>query len=124
MLELTASFSDNLYTEMILEADRMPCLCKISRIFEIEFLVANPQVIGVVEDWNHRDIDMRVPAGAGGKYTHYSYGLISISKKETDRYIIENLSIFVLGMGWIEVIESREYTNIIEVEEPDWLKNM
>ena len=31
---------------------------------------------------------------------------------------------FVNGDGWVPVIENKEYIDIVEEEEPDWLKNM
>lgn len=78
---------------------------------------------GIVNEWNIKDIDERVPAGVGGKYTHYKHGLITISHQIDDLYIIESLKMFVRGEGWINVIENKEYVDLIEEEEPDWLKN-
>ncbi|WP_212511120.1 hypothetical protein [Acinetobacter seifertii] len=125
MLEVIVNFEDNLYTKKILEVNDIPCVCKISSTFEIEFLEAVPQVTGKVLNWNHKDIDARVPAGAGGEYIHDKFGMISISKLDKNLYIIEKLSMFELWSGgWIKVIENREYVDIIAEEEPDWLKNL
>lgn len=124
MLKVQIDFEDNLYTQMLLESEKVPCLCKISDNFYIDFLESVPQVTGRVLNWRHVDIDLRVPAGAGGKYLHYKYGLITISDKQGNIYIIEELEMFVLGGGWISVIKGRDYTNVPEVEEPDWLKNL
>jgi len=125
MLEVNVHFEDNLYTKKILEVNDIPCVCKISSTFEIEFLEAVPQVTGKVLNWTHKDIDARVPAGAGGDYTHYNFGIISISKLDNNLYIIEKLSMFDLWSGgWIKVIENREYVELIAEEEPDWLKNL
>lgn len=88
------------------------------------FLVTYPQVIGLVTGWEYKEIDLRVSADAGGEHLHYKYGLITISKLEDDLYIIENLSMFESGSGWLPVVESREYSHVPEVEEPDWLNNM
>jgi len=125
MLKILAEFEDNLYTEKLLEVEKVPCLCRISKIFEIDFLVANPQSTGIVTNWNHKDIDLRIPAGAGGKYTHYSYGLITLLKEQTGIYIIKNLEMFDLWEnGWKQIIQDCEYTDVPEVEEPDWLREL
>lgn len=125
MLEVIVNFEDNLYTKKILEVNDIPYVCKISSTFEIEFLEAVPQVTGKVLNWNHKDIDARVPAGAGGEYIHDKFGMISISNLDNNLYIIEKLSMFELwNGGWIKVIENREYVDIIAEEEPDWLKNL
>lgn len=124
MLIVKAAFADNLYTEMLLEVKDNPCLCKISNIFEIVFFESIPEVTGIVHNCNSVDIDNRVPAGAGGEYFHYKYGLITIAHQADDLYIIENLKMFVHGDGWVPVIENKEYVDIIEKEEPDWLKNI
>ncbi|MBZ6532280.1 hypothetical protein [Acinetobacter seifertii] len=125
MLEVIVNFEDNLYTKKILEVNDIPCVCKISSTFEIEFLEAVPQVTGKVLNWTHKDIDARVPAGTGGEYIHDKFGMISISKLDNNLYIIEKLCMFELWSGgWIKVIENREYVDIIAEEEPDWLKNL
>lgn len=124
MLEVEVDFPNNLYTQMILESEKVPCLCKISKGFFIDFLESYPQVTGKVLNWNFRDIDLRTPAGAGGEYLHYKYGLITISYKQDNVYIIDDLEMFSLGCGWGRIIENRNYADIPEVEEPDWLKNL
>ena len=35
MLEIEVNFPDNLYTTMMLETEKVPCLCKISKDFLI-----------------------------------------------------------------------------------------
>ncbi|HFF2653655.1 TPA: hypothetical protein ACGCCX_001525 [Acinetobacter nosocomialis] len=124
MLQVHAKFEDDLHTENMLKTSQIPCLCKIAEKFEIHFLVAYPQVTGFVTGWEYKEIDLRVSAGAGGEYLHYKYGLITLSKLEKDLYIIENLSMFESGSGWLPVVENREYSHVAEVEEPDWLKDL
>lgn len=124
MLIVKSPFADNLYTEMLLRVKDNPCLCKISDIFEIVFFETSPEVTGVVQNWNLVDLDRRVPAGAGGNYFHYKYGLITITHQENDLYVINSLKMFVHGDGWVPVIENKEYIDIVEEEEPGWLKNM
>ncbi|WP_151800064.1 hypothetical protein [Acinetobacter nosocomialis] len=124
MLEIEVNFPDNLYTQMIFESKKLPCLCKISKEFFIDFLVSHPQVSGKVLNWKFRDIDLRIPAGAGGEYLHYKYGLITISNKQDNIYIIDDLEMFALGFGWGKIIENRNYADVPKVEEPDWLKQL
>lgn len=124
MLEVEVDFPNNLYTQMILESEKVPCFCKISKDFLIDFLESYPQVTGKVLNWNFRDIELRTPAGAGGEYLHYKFGLITISYKQDNVYIIDDLEMFSLGWGWGKIIENRNYADIPEVEEPDWLKNL
>ena len=124
MLSVKVQFENNLYTKMLLETRDNPCLCKIYENFEIIFFESIPEMTGIVNEWNIKDIDERVPAGVGGKYIHYKHGLITISHQTDDLYIIESLKMFVRGEGWINVIENKEYVDLIEEEEPDWLKNL
>lgn len=124
MLQVQAKFEDDLHTENMLKTTQIPCLCKIAENFEIDFLVTYPLVTGIVTGWEYKEIDLRVSAGAGGEYLHYKYGLITISKLEDNLYIIENLSMFESVRGWLSVIENRMYSPVLEIEEPDWLKNM
>lgn len=124
MLEIEVDFPDNLYTTMMLETEKVPCLCKISKDFLIDFLESYPQVSGKVLNFNLRDIDLRTSAGAGGKYLHYKYGLITLSYKKDNIYIIDDLEMFARGSGWQKIIQNRNYADIPEVEEPDWLKNL
>jgi hypothetical protein len=124
MLQVQVKFVDDLHTENMLKTAQIPCLCKIAKNFEIVFLVAYPQVTGIVTGWDYKELALRVGAGAGGEYLHYNYGLLTISKLKDDSYIIENLSMFESGSGWLPVIENRQYSFVPEVEEPDWLKNM
>lgn len=124
MLIVKAQFEDNLYTEMILETIDNPCLCKISDKFEIVFLESIPETIGIVEKWDLRDIDLRIPAGVGGEYNHLKYGLITIKHQKEDLYIIQNLKMFVRGQGWMTLIENTQYTEIMVQDEPEWLKNL
>ena len=88
MLQVQAKFEDDLHTENMLKTSQIPCLCKIAEKFEIDFLVAYPQVTGLVIGWDYKEIDLRVSAGAGGEYLHYKYGLITISKLEDDLHKI------------------------------------
>lgn len=124
MLEVQVKFENNLYTEMMLETKRVPCLCRISDKFYIDFLESIPSVTGQVINWKLEDIDKRVPAAAGGKYLHHKYGLITLVHIRENIYVIETLEMFARGIGWVQIIDHREYAAIPKVEEPDWLKDL
>lgn len=86
---------------------------------------AFPQLTGIVLQWDQKDIDDRIAAGAGGEYTHHKFGQITISKLSADLYRIEKLSLFDLwDQGWITIIENRKFVELRIQEEPEWLKNM
>ena len=111
MLQVQAKFEDDLHTENMLKTSQIPCLCKIAEKFEIDFLVAYPQVTGLVIGWDYKEIDLRVSAGAGGEYLHYKYGLITISKLEDDLYIIENSIHSIVKIG--EKIKLKDNVQIL-----------
>ena len=68
MLQVQVKFVDDLHTENMLKTAQIPCLCKIAKNFEIDFLVAYPQVTGIVTGWDYKELALRVGAGAGGEY--------------------------------------------------------
>jgi hypothetical protein len=126
MLVLFAVLPTNIYAEEVLMSENVPCLCKVkfNDSFEIELLTIEPTVTGIVKGWTSDDIDARTPASVGGEYTHYKYGLITLSQIEENTFKIENLSMFLNFVGWRPIIENGEYTDPKQFwdEEPGWLK--
>lgn len=57
MLSVKVQFENNLYTKMLLETRDNPCLCKIYENFEIIFFESIPEMTGIVNEWNIKDID-------------------------------------------------------------------
>ena len=108
-MQLTIKLPDNLIVKDLLEKKNIPCLGKIKGLlFEIEFLYPLPQATGTVDGWTHEEIDERVPAGAGGEYTHYSFTQITLRSVGGDIYDVVDLSFFNFIRGWLPVLINGE----------------
>ncbi|WP_141261634.1 hypothetical protein [Komagataeibacter diospyri] len=108
-MKLRISFPDNFISEMTIDQKFVPCLCKISRDFEIEFRAPLQEVVGIVSEWDIELINERAPAGMGGKYTYYADGEISIERISDDMYRILDLKMFYPASGWRPVIKDGDY---------------
>lgn len=108
-MKLKIDFPKNMITDNLLRQERIPCLCKIARDFEICFSDTVPNSSGVVLEWDRGELELRAPAGAGGKYTHYSNGLITLGLNNDDFYEIVDLDMFYDNLGWCAVVRNREY---------------
>jgi len=108
-VRLEICFPKNMISEMLLENEKIPCICKISDKFEIYFSDTVPDVTGIVTDWDRKELELRAVAGAGGKYTHFSNSLITLNKIGDDSYNIIYLSIFYVNFGWCDVLIDGEY---------------
>jgi hypothetical protein len=64
-----------------------------------------PQAQGHVEGWTHKDIDARAPAGAGGEYTHYCFGMVTLNKTKEHLFNIVDLAFFSDTLGWFPVMD-------------------
>ncbi|MGR9229521.1 hypothetical protein [Rhizobium leguminosarum] len=107
-VELT--IAKNLLTETLLVQRGIPCLCRIRGLeFEIAFVDPLPAANGKVSDWDHKKIDERAPAGAGGKYTHYCFGTVSLTPLGDDKYEVVDLAFFNRSVGWCPIVIDREY---------------
>ncbi len=106
---LTIDFPQDLRTEALLQQVRIPCLCKVATEFAISFSVTVPPSEGVVSGWDRRELELRVVAGGGGEYTHYSQGLITLEAVGQGAYRIIDLEMFYTGFGWCAVIKDGEY---------------
>lgn len=114
-MKLKTEFPDNLNSEMLLSCKLIPCFCKISSVFEIEFNeIMQTNVTGLVEDWDIKEIDLRSPAGGGGKYIHYNYGLVTLNKIDRDIYNIVELRFFCSSVGWNSIVVNGMYGPIGE----------
>ncbi|WCM88098.1 hypothetical protein [Acidovorax sp. NCPPB 3576] len=123
---LNIVFPDNLIVEQLLALEGIPCLCKVKGgvSFEIEFVHPLPLASGFVENWNSRDIDRRSSAGAGGVYTHYCFGKITLKKIDEKKYEIINLDFFNRSLGWLGILANSELCEEYKSDEPDWLKEL
>lgn len=108
-MKLRIDFPKNMITQELLGQVRIPCLCKVSDKFEIHFFNTIPESDGVVEDWDRRELELRAVAGAGGQYTHYAHGLITIKGAPDGAFRIVDLEMFYTTFGWCPVIIDGEY---------------
>lgn len=106
---LTIDFPQDLRTEAMLQHVRIPCLCKVAADFAIAFAVTVPPSEGLVSGWDRRELELRAVAGAGGEYTHYSQGLITLEMIGERTYRIVDLEMFYTRFGWCAVIRDGEY---------------
>jgi hypothetical protein len=54
-MKLNINFPDNLITDELLRQERIPCLCKISKEFEISFSDTIPESSGIVSEWDRKE---------------------------------------------------------------------
>ncbi|WP_130732490.1 hypothetical protein [Komagataeibacter xylinus] len=113
-MKLKISFPENCISEIIIEQKFIPCLCKISHNFEIEFKVPLQPATGIVFEWDIGLIDERVPAGTGGQYLHYANGEISIVHISDDMYQILDLNMFYPSSGWRPVMKDGDYAHLMD----------
>lgn len=108
-MKLVIRFPQDMRTEQLLRQSRIPCLCKVSKDFEISFSDTVPASSGFVCDWDRREFELRAVAGGGGKYTHYANGLITLRKIGVDTYKIIDLEMFYTNFGWCAILKDGEY---------------
>ncbi|WP_075675003.1 hypothetical protein [Stenotrophomonas sp. TD3] len=119
-MKLRVSFPDNLASEDLINQERIPCLCKVADCFEVVIFDSSPEVTGVIEEWDRRELALRAVAGAGGKYSHYARGLITIRPVSLGLYDVIDLQFFYASMGWCPVIRDGEYAPPLSYEGDGW----
>ncbi|MBX9409448.1 hypothetical protein K5E40_27705 [Pseudomonas baetica] len=108
-MKLHIHFPDNLISDDLLRQQRIPCLCKVSKQFEISFSDTVPESSGIVSGWSREELERRAVAGAGGQYTHYANSLITLSKISEGLYQIIDLEMFYRSFGWCTVFRDGQY---------------
>lgn len=108
-MKLNIDFPDNMITDDLLKQQRIPCFCKVSTQFEIFFSDTFPESSGVVSDWDRREFELRAIAGAGGHYTHFANGLITLNKVGDGVFEIVDFEIFYRTFGWCAVLRNGNY---------------
>lgn len=108
-MNLNIAFPNNMVAGDLVRQERIPCMCKVAEDFEIHFSEIIPDTVGVVTGWDRRELEIRAPAGAGGEYTHYSFGMITIKEISLGIYKILELEMFNRSFGWCHVISGGEY---------------
>ena len=105
-MQLKIKLADNLIVQGLLEQKNIPCFCQIKGcLFELLFQAPLPQATGSIEGWTHKEIDIRAPAGAGGQYTHYCFGMVTLKKVGENIFDILDLSFFKNSLGWFPILE-------------------
>jgi hypothetical protein len=107
MMNLNIEIPKNLVTEQLLKQKNIPCFCKVSKDFEISF--RQPEATGNVSEWDRKKFEERAIAGAGGKYTHYTDGMITLREIGVNQYKIVDLALFYHNFGWCQVLENEIY---------------
>ena len=108
-MKLNINFPDNLITFDLLKQVRIPCFCKISEEFEIGFSDTVPESHGVVSEWDRKELESRAVAGAGGQYTHFANGLITLRKLSGGVFEIIDLDMFYRSYGWCAILTNGKY---------------
>jgi hypothetical protein len=109
-LQLHISLPKNLITADLVRQKNIPCLCKVAKDFEIEFMDPLPEATGVVQGWDRLLLEERAIAGVGGAYTHYTFGLVTLDQIEPNVYKIVDLAFFNRIFGWCPILKDGEYT--------------
>lgn len=115
---------NNLAAQSLLAQKHIPCLCRIGGgpLFELLFQDPLPIALGHMEDWSNEMIDARAPAGAGGKYTHYCFGTVTLERIETHLYRVIDLSFFErLHPGWFPIVKDGEWCEPVPRHTPQEL---
>ncbi|WP_082267107.1 hypothetical protein [Komagataeibacter europaeus] len=108
-MKLKIAFPDNILSKIIINQKFIPCLCKISRDFGLEFRDPLQEAVGIVLEWDYTLIEERAPALVGGEYSHYADGEISIMHVSEDIYDILDLKMFYPDYGWCPIIKDGDY---------------
>lgn len=108
-MKLKILFPDNLVSGLMTRQKFIPCLCKISYDFEIEFRDPLQEATGIVSGWDLESISERAPMLIGGDHTHYADGEISIMQVSENIYDILDLKMFYPDYGWCPVMENGHY---------------
>lgn len=117
---LKIQLPDNLVVQSLLEQNNIPCFCRIrGSSFELLFQDPLPQATGNVDGWTHKIIDDRAPAGAGGEYTHYCFGMVTLKQSGEHVFDIMDLSFFKSTIGWCPIMVGGELCEVREWNTPE-----
>ena len=108
-MKLNIVFPRAMIAESLLAQRLIPCVCKISKQFEICFLDPLPEVAGVVSEWDRSELELRAISGVGGQYSHYAHGRVTLKKIQADVYQILDLEMFYRLFGWCSVLNDGIY---------------
>jgi hypothetical protein len=126
MMRLKIKFPPNLITESLIGLSNIPCVVRVSSVFEVFFQAPLIEAAGIVEGWDLQLIAERVIAGTGGEFSHHRFAMVSLAKMEKDNYEIIDLSMFVRHYGWCVVLSGGVYgppKDFSDVMEDDFKMN-
>ena len=106
---LRISIPQNLRNEWLLSQEDVPCVCYVCGSFEIHLEEPLLAAVGTVEDWSHEELDYRVPAGAGGRLTHFKHAKMTLRPHSDGVYAVWALSMFNGRFGWMPVVREGVY---------------
>lgn len=111
----------NLGTQLMLDRPHIPCFCKIGGSkFELSFHDPLPEATGLIYEWDIKKVDQRVPAGAGGAYTHYCFATVSLKRTDRNQYKIIDLTFFKTSYpGWFPIIQDGEWAEPVSLHTPE-----
>ena len=119
MMNLVIEFPKNLVTISLLKLRKIPCFCKVAHDFEISFHAPAPEVTGKVSEWDEYRLNNTVCPGVGGKYAHYTNGLITLKEINLNFYQIVELFFFDRRFGWCPVIQGGDYAPPLGAYDPE-----
>ncbi len=109
---LIISFPDKLRTEAILEQANIPCFVRKGK-GDAELWFDEPLQVarGTLKGWDRRAVEERVPAGAGGEFTYYSYAQVTLQRVDVEEYEIVSMKIFDEERGWCQLIDGSRFVD-------------
>ena len=124
---LNIEFEENFFMESIIKNKFIPCVCRVKGLnFTVEF--SRPlkmMATGYIPNFNLQDICDRYSAAAGGEYTHYCFGEISLNYLSDSSFEVIDLKFFDEIYGWINIIENSVLAEKFKEEDryyPDWAR--
>ena len=121
-LYLHINFPKNLISAVMVRQEKIPCICRVGREFEVIISEPLPEALGVVQGWDRDLLEERAMAGGGGQFTHYENGTITLEEVQPNIYKIVDLALFYARFGWCPILENGKYSppgNFWDDEEED-----
>ena len=123
MMYLETEFPNDFRTTDLLESNLVPCICRISDKFKIEFSppIFDESIFGEIKGWDQEKLDERVMAWVGGQYFSINHAQISVEKIKDSTYRVMDLLFFTPGFefGWHPVIASGDYGPVLSAYDDD-----
>ncbi len=112
---LKIEIPQNLVNQQLLRQSDIPCVCYIGKSFEVRFESPLTAAVGTVDDWDRKAVEERVPAGAGGHWTHCRHSRMTLRAMSDGIYEVRELAMFYEAHGWLPVIHDGVYAVAKEI---------